>query len=252
MEILIYSFAILFAVILGQIVSHLNKKLPPVVKEEITYKEFFKSLKKDFCFEIKYSFIFSVLFSLLIYINGVKLITFLYMFVIFALAIVTSIDIRYQLIPDEVHILIAILGFINLLFNLSNFVSYILGALVGGGVFLVLGLLSLLIFKKEGMGFGDVKLMASLGFLFGLKNILVITLVSFVFGAIVGGIILIVKKDETDGYIAFGPFIALGAVSLMFISSSKIIDIYISFCSWLGMQMTDILYFIIEKFNILM
>ncbi len=244
-----YIIASIIAIIFGQISSHLNKKLPPVVAEEITYKEFFESLKKDFRIDIFYTFIFLVLFNSFIHFLGINLTTYLYMSVSLALSLAFSVDVRFRLIPDETHIIILFAGLINFMFNLSNWWNYLLGAIIGGAIFWGLGLLSIIIFKKEGMGFGDVKLMASLGFMFGIKNILVITLVSFVFGAIIGGAILILKRNDNDGYIPFGPFIVIGAIIIMFVPSDIIINIYIEFCTWLGLMMSDAAYFLINKFS---
>lgn len=246
-----YVITIIIAIILGQIVKHLNKKLPPVVSEEITYKEFFKTLKSDFKIDIKYSIMLILIAAGLVY-KSIELsgfpIFFVYTYLVIsaALLIAFSVDYRFQLIPDEVHIVILICGFFNLIFNYHYWYSYLIGALIGGGIFYLIGLLSLLILKKEGMGFGDVKLMAALGFAFGIKNIIVITLTSFIFGAIIGGILLILKKKDSDGYIPFGPFIVIGTIIVMFIPASYVLELYISFCSWLGMKMTDAIYFFIK------
>lgn len=249
MNILHFVLASIIAIIFGQISAHLNKKLPPVVSEEITYKEFFKTLKSDFKIDIFYTFIFFVLFNCFVYFLNSTLNMYLYMIVSFALSIVFSVDVRYRLIPDETHIIILIAGLINFIVNISNWWNYLLGALIGGAIFWGLGILSLLIFKKEGMGFGDVKLMASLGFLFGIKNILVITLVSFVLGALIGGALLIVKKDDNDGYIPFGPFIVIATLVIMFVPADVIINIYITFCTWLGLKMSDGIYYLMLKFS---
>lgn len=246
MNFLPYIVVSLIAILFGQVVAHLNKKLPPVVSDEITYKEFFKNLNKNFKVDIKYSLIFLILFNLLIYFNGSNITTYLYLIILFSLAMVVSIDIRFQLIPDESHIIILFAGIINFFLNLENWWSYILGAIVGGLIFWLLNLIALIILKKEGMGFGDVKLMASLGFMFGIKNILVIALVAFFAGAIVGIIILIVKRKEGNAYMAFGPFIALGAVTLMFVPADIIIDLYIIFCSNLGTKITDIIFYFMK------
>ena len=243
-----YFIMSIMAIFLGQIVRHLNKKMPPVVAEEITYKEFYNTLFKDFKIDIFYSSLFLIIFNGMAYFIGNSYIIYLYALVCAALAITFSIDFRYQLIPDEVHILLFAVGIINILFNftLKNVLNYIIGAVIGGGIFFLISLLSLLIFKKEGMGFGDVKLMAALGFVFGIKNILVITLVSFILGAIVGALFLTLKNKELDGYIPFGPFIAIAAVILMFVPADVIINIYIVFCSWLGKKMGDLVYFFVK------
>ena len=60
------------------------------------------------------------------------------------------------------------------------------------------------------MGFGDVKLMGALGLYFGLSNIIVITLVSFLIGAVLSIVLLATKIKKMDEYIPFGPFIVLG------------------------------------------
>ena len=52
MEYVSYVIASILAILFGQIVGHLNKKMPPVVAEEITYKEFFKTLKTGFKVDI--------------------------------------------------------------------------------------------------------------------------------------------------------------------------------------------------------
>lgn len=243
-----YVIVSILAIIFGQLVGHLNKKLPPVVSEEITYKEFYSTLFRDFKIDVIYTVIFLVIFNLMVCFIGNSYIVYLYTLVCVALAITFSIDFRYQLIPDEVHILLLIVGIINILFDFSikNILNYIIGAAIGGGVFFVISLLSLLIFKKEGMGFGDVKLMAALGFVFGIKNIIVITLVSFILGAVIGSIFLILKNKESDGYIPFGPFIAVATIILMFVPADVIINIYIVFCSWLGRKIFDLVYFFIK------
>ena len=242
-----YCIMSILAIILGQVAGHLVKKMPPVVSEEITYKEFFKTLKCDFKMDIKYTLILLIIYNAFVYFVGNGYSIYLYAIITFSLMIVFSIDFRFQLIPDETHVLICACGIVNIFFNLNIWWSYIAGAIAGGLIFWLLGLLALLIFKKEGMGFGDVKLMASLGFFFGLKYILVIALVSFVFGAIIGGILLICKKKDGDGYIPFGPFIVIGAIILMFIPADNIIEIYINFCKWLGDVMFEWIFTLLNK-----
>lgn len=249
MSVLHYIIVSVLAILFGQISAHLIKKMPPVVAEEITYREFFKTLKFDFKIDMLYSAIFLILFNCFIYFLGGNVTSYIYIVVSFALSLAFSIDMKYRLIPDETHIIILFAGLVNLFLHLSNWWNYLLGALLGGAIFWGLGLLSLVIFKKEGMGFGDVKLMAALGFVFGIKNILVITLVSFVFGALIGGALLIIKKNDSDGYIPFGPFIVIATLVIMFVPADVIIQIYIEFCTWLGLKMSDAIYFFIEKFS---
>jgi leader peptidase (prepilin peptidase)/N-methyltransferase len=235
------------AVILGQIVSHLNLKMPPVVSEEITYKSFFKTLNKDFKIDFKYSVILLIIFEAIMFFLGNTYISYIYSILVATLMIVFSIDYRFQLIPDEVHVVIGILGLINLFMNLNLWLTYLIGMVIGAGIFYGLSLLAVIIFKKEGMGFGDVKLMAALGFLFGIKNILVITLVSFFIGAIIGGLLLIINRKKADSYMPFGPFIVIATIIVIFINPNDIIELYIGLCTWLSNIVTDIVFNIINK-----
>lgn len=237
------------AIIFGELTKHLIKKMPPLVAEEISFKEFKESFFKDFKIDIIYSLIYLILFNAIIYFLGSNATSYLYIFMALPLMITFVIDYKYQLIPDSCHIVIAILGIINFVLNIQMWWSFLLAAIIGGGIFLGLNFLALAIFKKEGMGFGDVKLMSALGFFFGIKNTLVITLVSFFLGAIIGGALLILKKKDSDGYIPFGPFIVIATIMLMFIPADSIIDVYITFCSWLGMKMTDGVYFLSKLFQ---
>lgn len=246
MEYISYLIASVLAIVLGQITAHLCKKLPPWVEDKIKFKDFILSLKKDFEADYIYTVIYLILFNLLIKLVGQSGISYIYMLCIFSLTIVFNIDYRYQLIPDECHYIIALCGSISLIFNINTWMSCLLGAIVGGGSFYLLGLLAIVIYKKEGMGFGDVKLMAALGFLFGLKNILVITILSFTLGAIISIVLIILKVKKIDSYIPFGPFIVMGTLLVIFFKSDIFIDGYFTFCSWLGTSMTDIIFKIIN------
>lgn len=247
MNLIVYVIITVVAVICGQGVKHIEKNLIPLCLEKINYKEFFKNIKKDFKFDFKYSECLVVLFNLIYFINGNILNTYIYMALVLMLLIVFSIDYKVQLIPDEAHIYIIILSVINIIFDKNNILNYLFGALVGGGIFLIISYASYLILKKEGMGFGDVKLMTSLGLLCGVKDILVIALLSFFIGAVVGIILLITKKKDKSSYIPFGPFIVIATILIMLIPSDYIIEVYISFCSKLGLIITDVIYYFMEK-----
>ena len=77
------------------------------------------------------------------------------------------------------------------------------------------------------MGFGDVKLMGALGLYFGLSNIIVVTLLSFLIGAILSVILLATKIKKMDEYIPFGPFIVIGSFISIFVPFEVIKNILI-------------------------
>lgn len=242
-----YVVLVVLAIVLGQICKHLCVKIPPVVAEEITYDQFFESLKKDFKIDLKYTCIFIVAFIALFMTNSNIITTIMFSLIIFTLMIVFSVDYRFELIPDECSLFIGYLALINIIITKASLIDSIFGAIIGGGIFYLLGKLAILIFKKEGMGFGDVKLMFVLGLLFGVKDILVLALLSFFLGAIISCVIMIVKRQGLNSYIPFGPFIVFATILLMFFDSQVFIDLYIDMCSSLSYFISDIVFKIAMK-----
>lgn len=82
--------------------------------------------------------------------------------------------------------------------------------------------------EKRQWGFGDVKLMGSLGLYFGLSNIIAIALISFLIGAIISIILIATKIKGTAEYIPFGPFIVIGAFISIFIPFDIILNILLT------------------------
>lgn len=132
------------------------------------------------------------------------------------LVVITVIDFFTQEIPDELNILGIITGIVFLIlnFNLGNLVSSSLGLLLGGGLFLLIAVIS-----KGAMGGGDIKLMGVLGFWFGWKLILVLSFMSFIIGAIASMLLIALKIKGMKDYIPFGPFIAFAAMVIIFYGS---------------------------------
>ncbi len=131
------------------------------------------------------------------------------------------VDLKEQIIPNRLNLLLFEVGLVFVFLygfnNINIALNMLLGALAGGGIFLIITLIGGLIAGKEAMGMGDVKLMGALGLYFGLQNIVVISVLSFLIGAIVSIIYMIVKKKNADTYIPFGPFIVISSVITVFI-----------------------------------
>jgi len=139
----------------------------------------------------------------------------------------TFIDIEFRIIPDELTISGIILALlVGALFpllhktafpSLPSFVNGLIGSsagiIAGGGVVYLVGVFGKLIFRKDAMGFGDVKLMAFLGGFLGWESTLYIFIVACFLGSIIGITLYFITKDH---YIAFGPYIALAALVVMF------------------------------------
>lgn len=142
------------------------------------------------------------------------------------LIIITIIDYRTMEIPDGINLFgfIVAAAFIMIRFFLfrENLLFHALGFLVGGGIFLLIALVT------HAMGGGDIKLMAVLGFWMGLKAILITTVLSFMIGAVVSIVLLITGKKGRKDFIPFGPFIAVAAL-LVALYSEEVRNAYMAF-----------------------
>jgi leader peptidase (prepilin peptidase) / N-methyltransferase len=97
--------------------------------------------------------------------------------------------------------------------RLLSLAASIQGALIGGGMIYCMGLGGEMIFKKEAMGGGDVKLLAMVGAFLGWKLAALTFFIAPFFGAVVG---IIEKMRTKDSSIAYGPYLVLGAIISMF------------------------------------
>ena len=161
-------------------------------------------------------------------------------YVVAAMIVSTFIDLDFQILPDEITIsgiLLGILlsagipewhvvngsglstGMMEAIDNayLGGLASGALGAVVGGGVIYLVGVLGQLVFRKEAMGFGDVKYMAFLGAFLGWQSILLTFLLACLFGSIFGIGKYLLKRRM--GYVPFGPFLSAGAVVMLFFAT---------------------------------
>ena len=139
----------------------------------------------------------------------------------------TGIDIDHQLLPDDLTFLLLWTGLFTSLFNVfTDPVSSIIGALAG---YLSLWLVYhgfRLLTGKEGMGYGDFKLLAALGAWIGWQMLPLIILLSSLVGAVIGLIMIGLKRHKASQPMPFGPFIALaGWIALLW--GDPIIDTYL-------------------------
>jgi len=100
-----------------------------------------------------------------------------------------------------------------------TFFNSLLGILLGGGSLFVVATLYQCLFKREGMGGGDVKLLAMIGAFLGWESVVLTILLSSLIGSITGMIIMVIKGKDFKYAIPFGPFLSLGAVIALFYKS---------------------------------
>ncbi len=134
-----------------------------------------------------------------------------------ALVVITFIDLDHQIIPDVISLPgIAIgLGF-SLVSPLVTPVDAILGVLAGGGVLLAVAWLYKTFRGQEGMGGGDIKLLAMIGAFLGWQSIFVTLFVGSVIGSIIGVVVMLYEGADSKLAIPFGPFLAGGALVYLF------------------------------------
>lgn len=138
-----------------------------------------------------------------------------------ALIVITFIDIDYQIIPDVISLPGIPLCFLAAVFVMGvPFLESLIGILVGGGILYVIAVGYEWITKREGMGGGDIKLLAMLGAFFGWKSLLFIVLCSSLTGAVVGMTAMVIQGQDMKYAVPFGPFLALGAVAYFFLGDA--------------------------------
>ncbi|WP_342052601.1 MULTISPECIES: prepilin peptidase [unclassified Cupriavidus] len=136
---------------------------------------------------------------------------------IWALIALTMIDADTQLLPDQITLPLLWLG---LLLNLQGLFVPLADAVIGAAAgYLVLWAaywLFKLVRGKEGMGYGDFKLMGALGAWFGWQALPALVLLSSVVGAVFGILMLVVRRQGRETPFPFGPFIAGAGLIVLF------------------------------------
>jgi leader peptidase (prepilin peptidase)/N-methyltransferase len=139
------------------------------------------------------------------------------MLLVWALLALTVIDFDTQLLPDDVTLPLLWAG---LLFNLSgvfaDLQSAVLGAVIGYLALWSVYWLFKLVTGKEGMGYGDFKLLAALGAWLGWQMLPLIIILSSLVGAVVGVVLIVVARHGRNVPIPFGPYLAGGGLIALF------------------------------------
>lgn len=134
-----------------------------------------------------------------------------------SLIVITFVDVEHQIIPDIVTLPGIPLFFLMAVFAMGiPWLDALLGLLIGGGILYAIAFGYELLRKVEGMGGGDIKLLAMLGAFLGWKSLFFILFVSSFLGAIVGLTVILIKGKDMKYAVPFGPFLSLAAVSYLF------------------------------------
>lgn len=151
--------------------------------------------------------------------NGPLTLVFGHLFVFCAaMVICTLTDIKWMMIPNAVTYPLIISGPIVAYFHpILTLQSSILGIIIGGGLFYLVGVLYQLVRKRVGLGFGDVKLLAAIGAMLGVEALTPTVLISCLGAFVAIAVLAALGRFRWHKPIPYGPFLALGAVGQLFV-----------------------------------
>ena len=126
---------------------------------------------------------------------------------IFLLVLMTVTDFEQYMLFDAMTLPFALLGGFYVWQMDLNFHEHLAAALIGGGIFLLLAIMS-----KGALGGGDVKLIAALGLWLGAEKLISVVLIGTVVGGLAAVIMILTKQKDRSSYLAYGPYFALTAI----------------------------------------
>jgi len=125
-----------------------------------------------------------------------------------ALVVIAFIDLEHQIIPDVISLPGIVVGFLcSFLIPWLSWSDSALGILLGGGSLFVIATGYQLLTGREGMGGGDIKLLAMVGAFMGWKAVLPIIFLASLLGTLVGVPLMLVQRENARLALPFGPFI---------------------------------------------
>ena len=161
------------------------------------------------------------LLTVMLFIKFGPTLTFLAFFLLCsALVAVTFIDLDHQIIPDAISLPGIVAGFaFSFFLPWLGWKASLIGLLAGGGSLLLVAYGYQLLTGKEGMGGGDIKLLAMMGAFLGWKSIPFILFSASLVGSVIGVSVMLARGRDSKLAIPFGPFLAFGAILYIFYGS---------------------------------
>lgn len=166
-------------------------------------------------------FLMAVLFSALFFSLGWKWFLLETLLFVFALVTASFIDWDQMILPDALTLSGLLVGLVGAWLNPERFfLDSFLGALLGGGTLLLFSVIYSFFRKKEGIGGGDIKMMAWIGAVLGWQSLSFILLSACLLGSLTGfGMMLHSKKNVLQVAIPFGPYLAVSSIIYIFLSA---------------------------------
>lgn len=158
-----------------------------------------------------------LLFAFVLYRFGLQSFVPVYWLFAAALIVITFIDLDHQIIPDVISLPGIVVGFLcSFAVPWLSWGDSLLGILAGGGSLYLVAVGYELLTKKEGMGGGDIKLLAMIGAFLGWQAVLPVIFLSSFVGSLVGVPVMLLKKADSKLALPFGPFLAAAALFYLF------------------------------------
>ena len=151
-------------------------------------------------------------YGLIIWRFGFSASALMYLLLWSSLIVISFIDLDHMIIPDRITLPGIALGLVAGTLLLPRWWDSVVGLLVGGGILYFMAWSSPYLVGKEGMGGGDIKLLAMIGAFLGWKPAILTIFFGGLLGAVVGVTLMGVRVITREAYLPFGPFLSLGAV----------------------------------------
>ncbi len=166
----------------------------------------------------------SGLIALGTYLNfGLNIEALIYYLFFTALVVVTFIDLDHRIIPDIITLPgIPICFLVSFALPTITYLDSLLGILAGGGSLFLVAWTYSMITKKEGMGGGDIKLLAMMGAIIGWKGVLFTIFVASLAGTLAGFAVILQSRKGLKLAVPFGPFLSIGCITYIFFGSPLI------------------------------
>ena len=158
------------------------------------------------------------LLSLLLFIRyGISYQYILSLLFISSLVTISFIDFHHQIIPDSISLPGIISGLlVSILLGHISWQDSLIGIIAGGGSLYLVAFIYERITGKEGMGGGDIKLLAMIGAWMGWRPLPLIVMISSMTGVLIGYTFILLTRKGFRARIPFGPFLSLGAITYFF------------------------------------
>jgi leader peptidase (prepilin peptidase) / N-methyltransferase len=156
-----------------------------------------------------------MLFVLVVWLTPIGPLVFSRLLLLCILIALFGIDLEHQILPNSITLPGIVIGVLFSLIAPPGIKDSLIGVVLGGGILYAIAGAYYLWRREEGMGMGDVKMLAMIGAFLGWKAVLVTLVLASFSGAIIGVLLMAVQRGTMKYALPFGTFLAIGAVVAM-------------------------------------